>query len=454
MIVDPANEFEGRADLAIANGHVAAVGPNLTGGGTSRVIPATDKWVLPGLVDTHVHLASRSEGYRMIARAGVTCALDLAGSWEEMSAGLRKDGTGLTIGFCYPLVPGETVSDQDPDTGEIAHVADQALRQGALGVKILGGHYPLTPDATARAIRVAHDRRAWCAVHAGTQATGSNIEGLEELVTLADGLPLHIAHVNAYCRGQITGDPLVETSRALKALRRAPAARSESYLALINGTSAAIENGVPKSHVTRTCLERGGYPATAAGLERAISDGWARVHGRRGREIVLLPPHEGLSRYHQSETEAPASFSVSFPVNSPSVAVALAVARDHEDFAVDALSTDGGGIPRNVTLRKGLGLVAFEALSLREFVVKACLNPAQMLGLPTKGQIGPGADADVIVVDPATRRAEIVIAGGKLVVDHGTIVGSGGRLLATEAGGAFLTERAVPHRAVAPDWLS
>jgi dihydroorotase-like cyclic amidohydrolase len=102
-------------------------------------------------------------------------------------------------------------------------------------------------------------------------------------------------------------------------------------------------------------------------------------------------------------------------VNSPAAAIALAIARTADgSFAIPALGTDGGGIPRNTTLEQGLALVCFGALSLADLVTKACVNPAQMLGLPTKGHLGTGADADLIVVDPLTGRAEWVLANGQV----------------------------------------
>lgn len=449
VVVDPANGVHGRADVAIDDGKIAGVGRDLAGEGARQVLAAGNRWVLPGLIDAHVHISSKAEGHRMMARSGVTCALDLAGRPEEMIAGLREAGAGLSVGFVYPLIPGDTVSGRSLSAREISKVVDQALSQGALGVKVVGGHYPLTPEATARVIRVAHDKRAWCAVHAGTLNSGSNINGLEELVDLSGGLPLHIAHVNSYCRGQATGDPLCEASRALRALARAPAARCESYLSLLNGTNAAMEEGLPKSQVTRTCLATGGYDATDAGMENAISEGWAQVHGPRKGEIVLLPPDEGLRAYRERQTEV----YVSFAVNSPSAAIALAIAKTDGGFAVDALSTDGGGIPRNTTLKQGLALVRFGALSLEELVIKACVNPARMLGVTAKGHLGPGADADLIVVDPVTGHVEDMLVEGRRVIQAGEVVGHGGQLLTTEAGSAFLDESGMESRLVSPAWL-
>lgn len=448
-VVDPANGLHRRADLVIDDGQIVAVGEEVGDQGARQVVRAEGKWVLPGLIDPHVHVSGKQEGYRMMARAGVTCALDMAGRPEAMIEGVQRAGMGLTAGFVYPLIPGETISGDDPDREEVDRALDHALRQGALGVKIVGGHYPLSPAATARIIERAHEKTCWCAMHAGTAATGSNIDGLEELVRLADGLPVHIAHVNSYCRGQVTGDPLREASRALAALAQAPAARSESYLSILNGTSAMMEHGVPKSHVTRTCLTRGGYPATATGMEQGIADGWAQVHGPKEGEIVLLPPAEGLSHYLEHESRV----YVSFPVNSASAAIALAIARANGSFAVTALSTDGGGIPRNTTLVQGLALVRFGALSLEDLVTKASMYPARMLGLDTKGHLGPGADADVIVVEPATGNVAWAIAEGQVVVREGTVVGQGGCLLTTEIGQAALRGQGVRSRVVAPEWL-
>jgi hypothetical protein len=366
-----------------------------------------------------------------------------------MIEGLQEAGAGLTVGFLSPLVPGETFSTPDPDRKEIDRALDRVLRRGALGVKVLGGHYPLSPEATARVIQLAHERHCWCAVHAGTLNSGSTIEGLEELVDLSSGRPVHIVHVNSYCRGQITGDPLIDTSRALKALGRAPQARSESYLALINGTNAALENGMPRSNITRTCLRRGGYPTTGKGMEEAIVAGWALVHAPRDGEIVLLSPDEGLAFYRERDSQV----YVSFPVNSPAAAIALALARKAGAFVVTALSTDGGGIPRNTTLKQGLALVRFGALSLKDLVRKACVNPARMLGLDFKGQLGLGADADIVVVDRATDQAAWVVAGGEIIVRNGTVTGSGGRFLTTELGQAFFRDQHAESTVVTPDWL-
>ena len=59
-------------------------------------------------------------------------------------------------------------------------------------------------------------------------------------------------------------------------------------------------------------------------------------------------------------------------MNDPRILFLCATAREEGDrFLADAFSSDGGAIPRNVIVNKGLSLVDFGALSLEEFVRRA-----------------------------------------------------------------------------------
>jgi dihydroorotase len=55
-VIDPASSFDKQADVAIADGIVAAVGPSLDRSHADRVIDAEGCIVCPGLIDPHVHL--------------------------------------------------------------------------------------------------------------------------------------------------------------------------------------------------------------------------------------------------------------------------------------------------------------------------------------------------------------------------------------------------------------
>jgi hypothetical protein len=426
-VVDAANNHDAVAELLISGGQIKECSCDVKKPEAAEVIDAAGKLVIPGLIDTHVHVSGGIEGYYMLARAGVSSALDMMGFHDGISKYMEKARTGLNLAYLFPLLPERTVSGVDPDYPELRKVIEKALAEGAFGIKIVGGHYPLTPGGQRKALEICAELSCRCAIHAGSTENGSNIDGLTELVELAGDLPIHVAHVNSYCRGQVTGNPVEEAGRALNLLKNMKNVQSESYLDLINGTSGKVVDGVPLSNVTKNCLRAGNYPVSVAGLEAAVKDGWAQVHGRRGQEIVLLPPEEGYKYFKRSSTRV----MLSFAVNSPGAAIGIACAKDNEsgEFIVNALSTDGGNIPRNTTLKKALPLVKFGALSMLEMVQKACLNPARMLKLKNKGHFTPGTDADICIVNPDTAKVEYLISGGKTVYHADQFFEAPGRLI-------------------------
>ncbi len=58
----------------------------------------------------------------------------------------------------------------------------------------------------------------------------------------------------------------------------------------------------------------------------------------------------------------------------------------------------------------GLALAAEDGLSVERLVEVACAAPARIFGLPRKGSLAPGSDADVVVWDPAAP-SRITLAG-------------------------------------------
>lgn len=444
-LVDPRNRQDGVADLIFEDGRVAEVGAGLTVPKGAQVVEAEGLLVIPGLVDSHAHVSGEYRpGHAMMARVGVTTALNLSGDVRDVLEGIKAVGAGLTIASLDSPTPGNELPNASPSSSEIGAALDRAMERGALGVKVLGGHYPYTPDATAEIFRAARERMGYAAFHVGSTVTGSDLHGLRESAELADGGPLHIAHVNSYCRGMVL-DAIEEAREAVEILVRHPNLRSESYLARANGTSGKCVDGVPASGTARNCLIMGGYDVTESGLEKAMLDGYCSVVDGAGDANRLLTGQEARDLWMELGT----SIGISFPVNDPTSQFILATARRPDGrFAVDALSTDGGGIPRNVTVDHGLAIVALGGLSLSTFVQKAALAPARMLGLDRKGHLGVGADADCAIVDVARRTVKATIAAGRSICLDGVIVGSGGTVVTTPRGERAVRQAGLPVEVV------
>jgi dihydroorotase len=72
-ILDPSRVFEQRKDLLIRDGHVAAIGTNL--GPADRVIDASGCYVVPGLIDVHVHFREPGDEEEETIASGARAAV-------------------------------------------------------------------------------------------------------------------------------------------------------------------------------------------------------------------------------------------------------------------------------------------------------------------------------------------------------------------------------------------
>lgn len=117
---------------------------------------------------------------------------------------------------------------------------------------------------------------------------------------------------------------------------------------------------------------------------------------------------------------------------------------------MDCISTDGGGIPRNVTVEMGLALVKLQVFSMAEFVIKTSCNPAEILGLKHKGHLSIGADADISVLDLTSQKAVMGISNGTVIMRHGQVGGQGCRIITTPAGEANVRAKGLQTCVVDP----
>lgn len=462
-LVDPANGIDRVCDLAIARGQVARVGADLDPATATRTWDLAGKVVAPGLIDNHMHTTLGPGGeaaYAMLARAGVTTAVDFAGPPGQVFDLLASHGSGITVASLQVLRPSPngdphafssgpaTLFDTvEPDRERIGRAIDHGLREGAIGAKILGGHFPFTPDATVRIIEEANARGVYMGFHVGTTATGSNLNGLTEAIGMAaPSRRIHLCHISSALRGQVLTSRLEEAARAMTLLNEAgDLVVSESFLTRWSPDPGLCLDGLPDSAIVGTSLQIGGYEPTEAGLAKAIAEGFTVVIMPRGDNNVAVTGEAALRYWRLNETDV----GIAFPISYADTGLICATNKRADGrFTVTALASDAGIQPFNVTLNHGLMLVEFGALTLSELIYKASHAPARMLGLSDKGHLGVGADADVVVIDTARKCAEHLLVAGQVVMTAGLVVGRGGTVLTTAAGVEAARSRGLPYRLV------
>ena len=93
-------------DVAIAEGHIVARGPNLDETNAQRVINGQGKWLMPGLFDIHTHYDLELEvapGLPESTRHGTTSVV-IANCSLGLAFGNQRDGTNDPIVSCYARV--------------------------------------------------------------------------------------------------------------------------------------------------------------------------------------------------------------------------------------------------------------------------------------------------------------------------------------------------------------
>src|SRR6476661_5554861 len=108
-VVDPGGGTEGRADVGIREGKIAAVAPDLSSARVGRTVDASGQIVTPGLVDLHTHIYWGVtywgiEADPVAARTGVTTWLDVGSAGSYTFPGFRRYIVDLSRARIFALL--------------------------------------------------------------------------------------------------------------------------------------------------------------------------------------------------------------------------------------------------------------------------------------------------------------------------------------------------------------
>lgn len=419
-VVSPA----GRAalDVYVRDGRVADLLPPDRGEPATRVVDASGTFVLPGFVDSHVHLmepgdASREDfptGTAAAARAGVTTVVEHTHGW--------------------PVTGVERLREKR------AHLRDRSRVDYALAAHAWPGHLDELP-ALWRA-GIAFVKVFTCETH-GVPATTAD-QMLDLLRVVAD--------VDATCLVHNEDDLI--TARNERRLRDAgridggivPAWRSREAELVAVGSTALLARAtgarLTMAHVSSTA------PLSLVGRERAAG---ADVIAESCPQYLTLREAEVLDEGPLRKFTPPARIrsdrdedAMWDAFDDGRIAV---VSSDHAPSTL-AQKGDGDiwevhfGLPGLDTTSSILLDAALRGRTSLERVVAAySAAPARRYRLAGKGAIAPGADADLVVVDPTATRtirsADVVSRAGWTPYDGREVRG---RVAATIVRGQVVAE--------------
>ena len=429
-----------RVDVAVIGGVIAEIG-DLRGESAWRTIDVSGAWVVPGLIDPHLHIAD-------VASATGARAVD---DFTSATIAAALSGVTTVIDFAYP------VAGQLP----AAYLAER--RAEADGHTVLDYSLHVVVDTLDEETLVALGdlpslgcRSFKAFMHRGGMANPATLYRLMRRAAELDMLVM----VHAENR------ELLEASRGQNALTAATFAASRPPLSEALATVQAIHLAEATQcplyvvHVT----EQGSLTAIREARQRGQAV-WGEATSH----------HLGLTEAAYQREDG-ALFLCAPPLRSAADQAALwaaladgtlqSVCSDHCGYGRDQKEAQPGQsieqIPPGIAgLQTSMSLILSEGvcqgrMPLTRFVEIASTNPARIFGLyPQKGVIARGSDADLCVIDPHAQwvvdpadlyvpwgwnpfagrtlraRPVLVMARGELLVEAGRFVGTagGGRYL-------------------------
>jgi N-acyl-D-aspartate/D-glutamate deacylase len=427
-VMDPASGLDAVRHVGIRGGKIAAISTEALHGRT--VLEARGLVVAPGFIDLHSH-GQTPENYRFKAMDGVTTALEMevgvspVPPWYAAREGKALINFGATSGHLPArmavmhdsglLLPRDKAVERaatPQEQRETLALVRRGLEDGALGIGLGIAYVPLVSRAEILDLfRLAAEKKTALYVHmrnSGPVDPGV-VDALQEVIAdaAATGAALHVVH--------ITSMGLGETPLCLEMIAGARG----------RGLDVTTE----------------AYPYTAGmtDLGSAIfSEGWqARQGGITYGDLQWAATGERLTAQSFARYRRQGGMVAIHSI--PEDIVRLAIGNPLVEIASDGILDNGKGHPRAAgTFTRVLGRYVREqhVLTLMEALRKMTAAPAERLGVPGKGRIALGADADLAVFDAArvTDRATFenpaqyaegmvyVLVNGVPVVRGGTLV--------------------------------
>ncbi|MCX6891921.1 MAG: dihydroorotase [Verrucomicrobia bacterium] len=403
-VVDPANRFDGRADVLISQGKIAAVGPDAAAQAPAGVerMDVQGLVVCPGLIDLHVHLREPGQVTKETIATGTAAAAQ----------------GGFTSVVCMP-----NTSPAIDNAGTVALIHERAAAQGVVNVYVAGAISKNIAGEELAAIGSL--KKAGVVAITDDGHCVQNNELMRRALEYAKMFDLPVMdHCQDYTL--VTDGVMREGywSTAL-GLRGWPAAGEEMIVArnilLAELTGAHVHcqhlSAAGSVRLLREAKKRG-VPISGEACPHHFTLTDAAI---AGSERLWEADGKGVWGVGSSHGDRPAwpAYDTHFKMNPPlgSAADREAILEGLADGTLEIIASDHAPhcdyekevefdyAPFGITgLETELALSLMQLyhsrrLGLAEVIAKLTTAPARLLRLP-KGTLSVGADADVTVLDP------------------------------------------------------